>query len=183
MRALTERDRLDRFMDALGRAAREPARVYFTGGACAVLLGWRATTIDIDVTLVPDRDELLRAIADLKERLHVNVELASPAHFIPELPGWDTRSVFIRQEGRVSYYHYDFYAQALAKIERGHAQDGGDVRAMLDAGLVAPERLRELFDAIRPSLFRYPALDETTFGAALDRTLAEWDDGRLGTEP
>jgi hypothetical protein len=123
MRELTGRDSLARFMRALGAAATDTTRVYFTGGATAVLLGWRDTTIDIDLELVPDRDELLRAIARLKDQLQVNVELASPAHFIPPLPGWESRSAFIAQEGRVSFYHYDFYAQALAKIERGHAQD------------------------------------------------------------
>ncbi|MDP1572171.1 MAG: hypothetical protein Q8L86_19410 [Vicinamibacterales bacterium] len=179
MRHLTERDRLDRFMVALGHAGRQPARVYFTGGASAVLLGWRTTTIDIDLALVPDSDELLRAIADLKERLEVNIELASPAHFIPELPGWDTRSLYIRREGPIAFYHYDFYAQALAKIERGHTQDHADVRSMLAAHLVEPARLRELFDAIRPALFRYPALDEASFQAAVERALV--NEGGEGT--
>jgi hypothetical protein len=56
-------------MRRLGRVARRPARVYLTGGATAVLEGWRASTIDVDLKLVPDDDELLRAIVDLKERL------------------------------------------------------------------------------------------------------------------
>jgi hypothetical protein len=56
MRELTGRDSLARFMRALGAAATDSARVYFTGGATAVLLGWRETTIDIDVALVPDRE-------------------------------------------------------------------------------------------------------------------------------
>jgi hypothetical protein len=173
MRALTGRESLARFMRALGEAARDEARVYFTGGATAVLLGWRETTIDIDVELVPDRDELLRAIAALKEQLHVNVELASPAHFIPPLPGWETRSPFISREGRVSYYHYDFYAQALSKIERGHAQDRADVATMLRSQLVEPARLRELFGAIAGELHRYPAIDPRSFQRALDQALAE----------
>ncbi len=172
MRRLTERWRLELFMRALGQAARADARVYFTGGASAVLLGWRATTIDVDLELVPDRDELLRAIAGLKERLEINVELASPAHFIPAVRGWESRSVFIAREGLVSFYHYDFYAQALAKIERGHLQDQSDVAAMLGTGLVAPTRLRELFDAISGDLYRYPAIAPAAFRRALDEALA-----------
>ncbi|MDQ7828028.1 MAG: hypothetical protein QN122_05460 [Armatimonadota bacterium] len=31
----------------------QPARVYFTGGATALLYGWRETTLDVDVKLVP----------------------------------------------------------------------------------------------------------------------------------
>lgn len=158
-------------MEALGHAARADTRAYFTGGATAVLYGWRPTTIDVDLELVPDRDELLRAIPALKERLQVNVELASPAHFIPALPGWEARSVFIRREGLVTFFHYDFYAQALAKIERGHLQDRADVRTMLDTGLVEAWHLRELFDAVAGELYRYPAINPTAFLRALDVAL------------
>jgi hypothetical protein len=72
--------RLEALMDALGRAARHPARIYFTGGATAVLFAWRASTVDVDPTLDPEHDELYRAIATLKDPLRINVELASPAH-------------------------------------------------------------------------------------------------------
>lgn len=171
MRGLTERAGLERFMRALGAASPDETRVYFTGGACAVLLGWRTSTIDIDLQLVPDRDALLRAISQLKDVLQINVELAAPHHFIPELPGWETRSLFIAREGTASFYHYDFYAQALAKIERGHAQDRVDVTAMLDRGLVVSARLREFFEAIEPQLYRYPAIDPPSFRRAVDEAL------------
>jgi hypothetical protein len=35
--------------------------------------------------LVPEQDDVLRAIPQLKDRLRINVELASPADFIPVL--------------------------------------------------------------------------------------------------
>lgn len=92
MRALADAERIRRFMEALGRAARSPARAYFTGGATAVLLGWRASTIDVDLKLVPEHDEVLRAIPALKESLQLNVELASPADFIPVRLGWEDRA-------------------------------------------------------------------------------------------
>ena len=174
MRRLAEADRIRRFMRLLGAAARKEASAYFTGGASAVLMGWRAATIDVDVAFVPDSDDLLRALPDLKEQLELNVELASPSDFLPELPGWKERSVFVAREGKVSFFHYDFYAQALAKIERGHAQDRLDVRSMLDAGLVVPITLRELLDAIVPELYRYPAVDP----AALRRAVVEALTGR-----
>jgi hypothetical protein len=172
VRALAEADRIRRFMRALGQRAGGEARVYFTGGATAVLLGWRAATIDVDLELVPDRDELFRAIAELKNELQLNVELASPAHFIPELPGWHDRSVFITREGPLSFYHYDPYSQALSKIERGHVQDVADVTRMLETGLVEPSRLRQLFEAIEPRLYRYPAIDPASFRHAVDEALA-----------
>ena len=158
-------------MQEIGKAAREETRVYFTGGASAVLLCWRGQTIDVDVHFAPELDELLRALPELKEALHVNVELASPADFIPELPGWQERSVFVTREGQATFFHYDFLAQALAKIERGHAVDRSDVAEMLRRGLVTAKGLREMFEAIRPNLYRYPAIDPDSFRRALDEAL------------
>ncbi|MEW6320290.1 MAG: hypothetical protein AB1635_04285 [Acidobacteriota bacterium] len=66
MRALVDATRVRELMRALGRAAQRPARVYLTGGATAVLHGWRSSTIDVDLKFVPDDDALLRAIPDLK---------------------------------------------------------------------------------------------------------------------
>jgi hypothetical protein len=163
VRDLVDRARLERFMRSMGRAADRPGRAYLTGGATAVLEGWRASTIDVDVVFAPDTDALLRAVPALKEELRLNVELVSPAHFIPELPGWEERSAFVGQEGPLAFHHYDFYAQALAKLERGHAKDTEDIEAMIERGLVAPPRLRELFGAIEPSLYRFPAIDPKLF--------------------
>ncbi len=168
MRDLAGLDGVRRFMRELGRACDCEARVYFTGGASAVLLGWRATTTDLDIKIVSEGDAILKAIPLLKERLSLNVELASPDQFIPPLPGWEGRSLFIAQEGRLAFHHYDFYAQALAKVERGHKQDVEDVRAMLERGLVEPGKLRGFFAAIEPELYRYPALDARTFRASLE---------------
>jgi hypothetical protein len=167
VRDLVDRARLDRFMRSMGRAADRPGRAYLTGGATAVLEGWRASTIDVDVVFAPDTDALLRAVPALKEELRLNVELVSPAHFIPELPGWEERSAFVAQEGPLAFHHYDFYAQALAKLERGHRQDGSDVEAMLARGLVERARLRALFEAIEPALYRFPAIDPAAFRRAV----------------
>lgn len=168
MRALATSARIDEFFRALGRAASAPSRVYVTGGATAVLLELRSSTIDIDLKLIPESDEVLRAIPQLKNRLQVNVELAAPDQFIPELPGWQERSRFIRQEGPLSFLHYDFYAQALAKIQRGHDKDLADARGLAALGLIEHERLKELFEAIDPVLYRYPAIDPAAFRRAVE---------------
>lgn len=162
-------------MHLLGNQSEQKARVYFTGGATAVLFGWRASTIDIDMQIVPDQDRLLRAIPELKEELELNIELACPAHFIPELPGWEDRSQFIAQEGLLSFYHYDLYAQALSKIERAHKQDLADVKELLNRGLILPARLRELFEQIFPHLYRFPAIDPTSFRDSLNTALADFE--------
>ena len=170
MRRPVDAGRVRDFMRALGQEADRESRVYFTGGATAVLYGWRASTVDLDIKIVPDDDRILRAIPGLKESLQVNVELASPDAFIPELPGWENRSPLIAREGKISFHHYDLYAQALAKIERGHDRDLEDVKAMLDRGLVERTFLLMYFREIEPALYRYPAIDPGTFRAAVERT-------------
>src|ERR671914_378065 len=92
MRQRADPDRIQAFLRALGRAAKTDVRVYLTGGATAVLEGWRGT--------------------------NVNVELASPVDFLPELPEWRERSPFVRREGRLDVHHFDPYSQALSKLER-----------------------------------------------------------------
>ena len=171
MRALADSTRIQEFMKALGRAADRPAQVYLTGGATAVLYGWRASTIDVDMKMVPDLDCVFRSIPEIKERLHINVELASPDDFIPVREGWEDRSPFIAQEGPLVFRHFDLYAQALSKIERGHAQDEGDVRELFDRGLVDRARLLEYFSAIEPRLYRYPAIDPAVFRRAVERAV------------
>lgn len=173
MRQVADAGRIRQLMGALGASAAHDARVYFTGGATAVLIGWRATTIDVDLKVVPETDRLLQAIPSLKEQLAINVELASPADFIPELSGWEERSVSIVREGRISFYHYDLYAQALAKIERGHTQDRDDVRQMLRRSLIEPAMVRRHFDEIEPLLYRYPAIDPPSFRQALEEMLGK----------
>ncbi len=163
MREPANLTRIRQFMRELGQRARADSRVYLTGGATAVLHGFRPSTIDVDVKFVPERDELFRAVQELKDRLQLNVELASPADFIPVRRDWEERSPFIAREGRVSFHHFDLCAQALAKIERGHDRDVRDVEDLLRAGLVSRTQLAEYFDAIAPDLYRYPALDARGF--------------------
>src|SRR5260221_549182 len=172
MREIATGPRIQAFMRRLGAAATVDTKIYLTGGATAVLLGWREATIDVDLKIIPDSDEVFRALPALKESLQLNVELASPDLFIPPLPGWETRSLFIAREGRIDFFHYDPYAQALAKIERGHERDRGDVCALLQRGLVEPSELRRLFQLIVPSLHRYPSLDPDAFARKVDEALS-----------
>ena len=169
MREKVSAEAIDRFMKAVGRASRSSTHIYFVGGVSAVLLGWRETTIDIDLKIVPEISEILKTLPELKERLQVNVELASPDDFIPALPGWEERSTFINREGAIDFFHYDFYAQALAKIERGHNTDLVDVRQMIELGLVEPSRLLEFFSRIEDQIYKYPAVDAKSFRLAVQK--------------
>jgi hypothetical protein len=163
MRPPVDSRRLRELARRLGAIAPTPTTVYLTGGASAVLEGWRASTVDADLRFDPDSDALLRELPRLKESLGINIELASPPDFIPELPGWRERSPLVFAEGNVEIRHFDFYSQALAKIERGFRQDLDDVGHMLAAGLVKADRLRERYEEIEPQLYRYPAIDPRDF--------------------
>jgi hypothetical protein len=88
VRGPLDRRRLGEVLEALGRRARGPGRIYLTGGATALLHGWRKSTVDVDLKLDPEPAGIFEAIAELKEEFDVNLELASPDQFIPPVPGW-----------------------------------------------------------------------------------------------
>ena len=167
MRSETDLTKLQAFMAALGRRVRGPGRIYLTGGATAVLHGWRPMTIDIDLKPDPEPPGLFEALALLKDELDINVELASPDDFIPAIAGWRERSLFIARHGPVEFYHYDPYGQALSKLQRRHDRDLQDVRSFWRADLIHKNRLWELFTLIKPDLIRYPAIDPASFDAAV----------------
>ncbi len=167
MRGVVNAGSVRAFMAAFGRELKRETEVFLVGGTSAVLSGWRPTTIDLDVKVVPDT-EAYPAIARIKEALNLNVELASPQDFLPPLPGWKERSPFVGREGKASFFHFDFYSQALSKIERGFEKDLSDAREMVHRGLVEPPKALELLAAIEPELVRYPAVDPGSFRRAVE---------------
>jgi len=167
MRPPLDRQKLERFLKILGQRVRGEGRIYLTGGATALLHNWRPMTIDIDLKADPEPLGFFEAIATLKDELAVNVELAAPDQFIPPLPGWRERSLFIERHGALDFFHYDPYSQALAKLERGHSRDLADVTAMLGLGLIRSGKLMELFEQIQNDLIRYPAVDPGSFREAV----------------
>jgi hypothetical protein len=159
MRSHTTKDRIEQLMHRLGAAVSSDGRIYFTGGVSAVLMGWRETTIDVDLKVEPEPQGFFECLPRLKDDLDINIELASPDQFVPALPGWQDRSRFIARHGKLSFYHYDFYGQALSKIERDHPRDRHDVACMIRNELVKTDRLMELFTEVESQLIRYPAVD------------------------
>jgi hypothetical protein len=130
MRAETDKAKLEAFMTELGNHVHGPGQIYLAGGATALAYGWRATTIDIDLKPDPERPGLFEALALLKDELDINVKLAGPDQFIPAIPGWRERSLFIARHGQIDFFHYDPYGQALAKLQRAsRPRLGGCARA------------------------------------------------------
>jgi hypothetical protein len=159
MRERADAERVRRLAAELGRTVPPGTKMYLTGGATAVLEGWRESTVDIDVRFEPDSDAPLRRISELKEELAVNVELASPLDFLPELPGWRDRSRFRFREGNLEVFDFDLYSQALSKLERGFELDLEDVQSMVKGGEIKPGKLLEFYEAVESELFRFPAVD------------------------
>lgn len=168
MRDAADAERVRDLARELGRAVAPGTRMYLTGGATAVLEGWRESTVDIDVRFEPDSDAALSRIAEIKERLAVNVELASPLDFLPPLDGWRERSSFRFREGNLEVFDFDPYSQALSKLQRGFELDLDDVHSMVGAGRVESEKLRQLFEGIEPELYRFPAVDPASLRAAVE---------------
>jgi hypothetical protein len=169
MRSNVDPQKIEQLMKALGREALGSGSIYFTGGASALLIGWRGSTVDIDIRLDPEPLGIFQAIAKLKQELDVNIELASPQDFLPQLPGWRDRSVFIGRQGAISFYHYDFTAQALSKLSRGYNRDLDDVRAMYEQKLFALEKLRDCFNIIEPELIRFPSLNPALLRSKIEQ--------------
>lgn len=172
MRGETNRQKLEAFFQAFGNCVSGEGRVYLTGGATAVLHGWRSMTIDVDIKGDPEPAGFFEAIAVLKDELDINIELASPDLFIPALPKWRERSLFIGRHGRIDFFHYDPYSQALAKLERGHPRDLADVSALLEIGLIDKGPLLDYFSAVEKDLIRYPAVDPATFRHSVEQFCA-----------
>jgi hypothetical protein len=165
MRSTVDVTKLRRLMAELGRRAKGPGRIYLTGGATALLVGWRQSTVDVDLKLDPEPAGIFESIAALKMELDINVELASPDQFIPPVPGWQDRSTHIAREGLVDFHHFDYLSQALSKLARSYDRDVSDVRAMIERGLVTSRGLLDGLAQIDASLVRYPGLDADAFRA------------------
>ena len=169
MRPPVDIARLNEFMASMGSKSKGPGRIYLTGGATALLHGWRPMTVDVDIKADPEPSGFFESIATIKNELSINIELACPSDFIPELPDWRQRCLFISRHGLLDYYHYDPYSQALSKLERGHSRDLADVQAMLQDALIRKDLLLDLFRQIEPALIRYPSLDPESFREIVEK--------------
>ena len=138
-----------------------------------MLIGGRDRTVDIDCKFDPEPQGIYEALSQAKEELNINIELASPDHFIPPLPDWAKRSRFIGKYGKLDVYHYDFYSQALAKIERGLQRDLEDVENMVQHGLIERRKVGEFFQKIVGHLMKYPGIDQEAFSKKVERFLKQ----------
>ena len=154
-----DRDSVLAVLREIGSLATAPGSVLVCGGTSAILEGWRETTIDLDLSFAAEPGAFFEALAQVKKRFDISIDLLSPSAFVPLLPGAEERHELIGTYGLVTFAHFDFYTQALSKIQRGHTRDLADVQAMLRANKIVPAIFQDLFNAIEPELIRYPAID------------------------
>ena len=173
MREPLTREHLVQLMKELARSVprRGAYRVYLVGGGTAVYLGWRRSSVDVD--LCADQDVVFRDIQQIKERLNINIEFARREDFVPPLDGTYERHVFIEKVGPITFYHYDPYAQLLSKVVRGFQRDLEDARNFVSSGTVNPEQFRELVAGIPDASYaRYPSLSRAGVERAVDHFLS-----------
>ena len=140
------------------------------GGGTAAYLGWRTSSIDVD--LCSNRDVVFRDIQEIKERLNINIEFARPEDFVPPLRGAARRHVFIDTIGTITYFHYDPYSQLLSKVVRGFQRDLDDAREFVRSGMVVPQKLRALVAAIPDAAYaKYPSLSRDAIENAIETFL------------
>jgi hypothetical protein len=101
MRQSVGKPQIEQFLIQVGRT-RQSGRLYITGGAALVHRGIRpGQTLDIDIQVTVDPANLVAHIAQLKQKLNINIEFASPGDFIPLPTHWETRSQFIKRYDRL----------------------------------------------------------------------------------
>ena len=91
-----DRQRIEIFLQELGRRFRHPGRVYLVGGTTMVYEGFRGYTIDIDLAFEVSKEwhaNFIDTVRNLKDELAVKVVEASPGDFIPLPTGHQERSV------------------------------------------------------------------------------------------
>lgn len=138
MRPNVDRQTIERFLTELGRRFHQAGRVYLVGGAALVHAGVRpagsATTQDIDIEVTSG--DMYQTIHQLKERLNLNVEFASPRDFIPLPHNWQTLSRYVGRYSSIDVFYFDFISIALSKIDRGNTRDLQDVTLLLQHHLI-----------------------------------------------
>lgn len=152
MRPPVDRVRIGEFLSRLG-STNLPGRLYLAGGSALVYQGVRGGTLDIDIALESDDEvRLLEVIRRLKDELQVNVELSSPADFVPLPAGWHDRAQFLRRFGALDVFVFDWYSIALSKLARGSERDLSDTERLVRDGLITLDELMRVVAEVLPQL-------------------------------
>ena len=167
MPADADRAHIERLLEAPGRRVRNPHTVHLVDGTSAVLVGWRDSTRDIDVRPEPDSDQLLEALSELKDQLDVNIELASPLDYLPDLPGWPDRSPYQGRYGQIDV------RTSTSACRRWRSSSGASIRTWSTSeprstrGLASADELESGWRQMQDRLFRFPSVNAEGVGRRL----------------
>ncbi|HLG64831.1 MAG TPA: DUF6036 family nucleotidyltransferase [Ktedonosporobacter sp.] len=156
MRQRVGRQEIEQFLIQVGRT-QQPGRLYFTGGAALVHRGIRlGQTLDIYIQITIDPANLTTQIAQLKQKMNIDIEFASPGDFIPLPTQWEARSEFIKRYNQVDVFYFDWYSIALSKMQRANRQDVVDVQLLIRQGVVDVTELDRLCQDVLSKIGRPP---------------------------
>jgi hypothetical protein len=156
MRQRVGQQQIEQFLIQVGRT-RQSGRLYLTGGAALVHRGIRpGQTLDIDINITIDPTNLMAQIAQLKQKMNINIEFASPGDFIPLPTQWEARSAFIQRYGQVDAFYFDWYSIALSKMQRANQQDTIDVQLLVRQGYVGVSELDLLYQDVLNKIGKPP---------------------------
>jgi hypothetical protein len=148
MRQSVGQQEIEQFLIQVGRT-RQPGRLYLVGGAALVHRGIRpGQTLDIDIQITADPANLTPQIAQLKQKMNINIKFASPADFMSLPAQWEARSQFIKRYGQVDVFYFDWYSLALSKMQRANQQDVVDVQLLVRQKLVEVVELDRLYQDV-----------------------------------
>lgn len=148
MRQSVGQQEIEQFLVQIGRT-RRAGRLYLVGGAALVHRGIRpGRTLDIDIQITVDPANLADQIAQLKQRLNMNIEFASPGDFMPLPTQWEARSQFIKRYGQVDVFYFDWYSLALSKTQRASQQDIIDAQLLARQGFIDVAELDRLYQDV-----------------------------------
>jgi hypothetical protein len=156
MRQRVGKVEIEQFLIQVGRT-HQAGRLYLTGGAALVHRGIRpGQTLDIDIQITIDPAQLMSQVVQLKQRMNINIEFASPGDFMPLPIQWDARSEFIKRYGQVDIFYFDWYSIALSKMQRASQQDVIDVQSLVVQQFVDVNELDLLYQDVLNKIGRSP---------------------------
>jgi len=168
MRPNVDKANIERFLRTFGQNYRKAGRLYLTGGAALVHAGIRSgVTQDIDVEV--SSGDMLQIIDQMKLRLNLNIETASPKDFMPVPSQWTATSQYVGRYGQVDVFYFDFYSIALSKIDRGNRRDLQDVQLLVQQGIIDLNELDTAFQEVlalgqtQQGRASYPRFDSNAF--------------------
>lgn len=156
MRQSVGRQDIEHFLVEVGRT-RLPGQIYIVGGAALIHKGIRpGQTLGIDIQITSDPANLTAQIVQLKQKLNINIEFASPGDFMPLPAQWEVRSEFIRRYGQVDAFYFDWYSIALSKAQRANPQDVVDLQLLVRQHFVDLAELDVLYQDVLNKIGKPP---------------------------